>query len=102
MTRIKDMLAGVGGSIVMAIVVGIVGFYAIKYLMKLLEKVKGNVENGARGLGNKVEEFLVNLLPAVLIEHEIAAGDSIHVEDLQGQELIVTVQHKISESTGNQ
>jgi small conductance mechanosensitive channel len=35
------MLAGVGGSIVMAIVVGIVGFYAIKYLMKLLEKVKG-------------------------------------------------------------
>ena len=41
MTRIKDMLAGMGGSIVMAIVIGIVGFYVIKYLMKLLDKVKG-------------------------------------------------------------
>lgn len=63
------------------------------YRKKLLERVKLNVENGARGIGNKVEEYLVNLLPAVLIEHEIAAGDEILITDLQEQDLIVEVTH---------
>jgi len=61
------------------------------YKKKLLEQVKLNVENGARGLSNKVEECLVNLLPAVLIEHGVAAGDTIHIDDLLDQRLIVTV-----------
>ena len=61
------------------------------YKRKLLEQVKLNAENGARGISNKVEECLVNLLPAVLIEHEIRDGDAIHTEDLQDQRLVVTV-----------
>lgn len=64
------------------------------YKKKLLEQVKLNVENGARGLSNKVEECLVNLLPAVLIEHEIASGDTIRIDDLQEQKLLVTVTRK--------
>ena len=70
---------------------GITLSFAEGYKKKLLETVKLNIENGARGIGNKVEEFLVNLLPAVLIEHEIKPGDSICVEDLQDQSLVVTV-----------
>ena len=41
MDKIKEMLAGAGGNIVLAIVISVVGFYLIKYLMKLVEKVKG-------------------------------------------------------------
>ncbi|MBR2572064.1 MAG: mechanosensitive ion channel [Clostridia bacterium] len=41
MEKIKDMLAGAGGNIVLAIVTSIVGFYLIKYLMKLIDRVKG-------------------------------------------------------------
>ena len=41
MDKIKDMLAGAGGNIVLAIVISVVGYYVIKYLMKLLDKVKG-------------------------------------------------------------
>ena len=40
MDKIKDMLAGAGGNIVLAIVISVVGYYVIKYLMKLLDKVK--------------------------------------------------------------
>ena len=74
---------------------GITLTFSDAYKAKLLESVKLNVENGARGIGNKVEECLVNLLPAVLIEHEIKSGDSIHAEDLQDQKLIVTVTRKV-------
>ena len=41
MDRIKDILAGACGSIALAIIISIVGFFLIKYLMKLLDKVKG-------------------------------------------------------------
>lgn len=73
---------------------GITLSFADTYKEKLLASVKLNVENGARGIGNKVEEFLVNLLPAVLIEHEVKSGDAIHVEDLLEQSLSVTVTRK--------
>lgn len=63
------------------------------YRQKLLEEVKGNTENGARGIGNKVEEFLVNLLPAVLIKHNVTDGDEIMIEDLQNRALVATVTH---------
>ncbi|MBQ3503069.1 MAG: hypothetical protein IJA75_00015, partial [Oscillospiraceae bacterium] len=57
-------------------------------------QVKLNAENGARGISNKVEECLVNLLPAVLIEHEAGDGDTIHIENLENQRLTVTVTKK--------
>ena len=41
MEKIKDMLAGAGGSIVTAIVVSIVGFLVIRVIMKALRKLKG-------------------------------------------------------------
>ena len=72
---------------------GITLSFSDAYKKKLLEKVKENVENGARGIGNKVEEFLVNLLPAVLIEHDIHDGDTVRIEDLSDRTLVVTVTH---------
>ena len=41
MEKIKDMLAGAGGNIVLAIVVLIVGHFLIKWIMKVLRKLKG-------------------------------------------------------------
>ena len=41
MDKIKDMLTGAGGNVVLAIVISVVGYYVIKYLMKILDKVKG-------------------------------------------------------------
>ena len=41
MDKIKEMLANAGGSIVLAIAVAAIGFLLIKYLMKLLHKLKG-------------------------------------------------------------
>ncbi len=41
MDKITDMLAGTCGNIVAAILVAIIGFFAIKYVMKLLRKLKG-------------------------------------------------------------
>ena len=40
MDKIKDMLTGAGGNIVLAIVISVVGYYVIKYLMKMLDRVK--------------------------------------------------------------
>ena len=68
--------------------------FAEGYKKALLEQVKLNAENGARGISNKVEECLVNLLPAVLIEHEAGDGDTIHIENLENQRLTVTVTKK--------
>ncbi|MBQ3503869.1 MAG: AAA family ATPase [Oscillospiraceae bacterium] len=68
--------------------------FAEGYKKALLEQVKLNAENGARGISNKVEECLVNLLPAVLIEHEAGDGDAIHIENLENQRLTVTVTKK--------
>ena len=41
MDKIKDMLAGAGGNIVLAIVISVAGYFVIKYLMKLLDRIKG-------------------------------------------------------------
>ena len=40
MDKIKDMLASAGGNILLAIVIGVVGYYLIKYLMSVLRKLK--------------------------------------------------------------
>ena len=40
MDKVKDMLANAGGNIVLAIVIGVAGFYLIKYLMNVLRKLK--------------------------------------------------------------
>ena len=40
MEKIKDMLAGAGGNIVTAILVAVIGFFVIKYIMKLLKNLK--------------------------------------------------------------
>ena len=77
---------------------GIALSFSDTYKRKLLEQVKLNAENGARGISNKVEECLVNLLPAVLIEHESGNGDAICIEDLDNQRLTVTVTKKSAPS----
>ena len=38
--KVQDLLAGAGGNIVLAIVISIVGYFAIKYIMKALRKLK--------------------------------------------------------------
>jgi len=64
-----------------------------EYISKLLNEVKSNLENGARGVGNKIEEYLVNLLPAVLLEHQIENNYCIEILDLNdNKELIVRTQ----------
>ena len=40
MEKIKDMLAGAGGNIVLALIVTVVGYFVIKYVMKALKKLK--------------------------------------------------------------
>lgn len=63
------------------------------YKQKLLECVKLNTENGARGVGNKIDELLLDLLPAVLIENNPVSGDTIIVEDIIGRSLVVKIQN---------
>ena len=61
MDKIKEMLAGAGGSIVEAILVSIVGFIAIKYIMKVLKKLKGFEK-----LDQTMTRFILNLIKWVL------------------------------------
>ena len=61
MEKIKEMLAGAGGSIVEAILVSIVGFIAIKYIMKVLKKLKGFEK-----LDQTMTRFILNLIKWVL------------------------------------
>jgi small conductance mechanosensitive channel len=61
MEKIKEMLAGTGGNIVAAIVVSIVGFFLIKYVMKLLKKLKSFEK-----LDQTVTRFILNLIKWVL------------------------------------
>lgn len=63
-----------------------------QYKEKLLGKVKENLENGARGISNKIEEFLVNLLPYVFLENEISEGQTISIDDLScDNKLVVSI-----------
>ena len=66
MDKIKDMLAGAGGNIVLAIVVAIVGYLLIKYVMKLLNKVKGFEKLDAT-VARFVKSFIKWLLYIMLI-----------------------------------
>lgn len=47
----------------------------------LLNKAKGDLSNGGRGISNMVETCLVNPLAKVLIKEDWSAGDSVVIED---------------------
>lgn len=72
MDKIKEMLAGAGGNIVLAIVIGVVGFYLIKYLMKLLRRLKGFEK-----LDQTVTRFVLNSIKWLLYIMLIIAVISI-------------------------
>ena len=72
MDKIKEMLATAGGNIVTAIIVSVVGFLVIKYLMKLLHKVK-NFEK----LDQTVARFILNGIKWLLYVMLIIAVISI-------------------------
>ena len=61
MEKIKEMLASAGGSIVLAIIVSLVGFFLIKYVMKFLRKLKGFEK-----LDQTVTRFILNLIKWLL------------------------------------
>lgn len=67
-----------------------------KYVEQLMMEVKKNLENGARGIGNKVEEYLVNLLPYVFIENDIKNNCRIKIVSLsENSKLIVEVEKNV-------
>ena len=61
MDKIKEMLTGTAGSIVGAIVILIVGLIVIKYVMKVLRKLKGFEK-----LDQTTTRFILNLIKWVL------------------------------------
>ena len=66
MDKILDMLTGAGGSVALAIVVGIVGFLLIKYLMRALRRMK-SLEKLDQTLTRFVLNFVKWLLYVMLI-----------------------------------
>ena len=72
MDKIKEMLTGAGGSIVQAIIVAIVGFFLIKYVMKVLKKLKSFEK-----LDQTTTRFILNLIKWVLYAMLIIAVISI-------------------------
>ena len=56
MEQIKEMLVGAGGNIVLAIVITIVGHFVIRFLMKMLRKLKGFEK-----LDQTMTRFILNL-----------------------------------------
>ena len=63
---------------------GITINYSENFKKQLIDKVNVNLENGARGIANKIEEFLVNLLPYVFIKYNIQYGSVIEIVGLSG------------------
>ena len=61
MSSIRSMLETAGGSIVMAIIVAVVGHFAIQYLMKMLKKLKS-----LEKLDQTVTRFTLNLVKWLL------------------------------------
>ena len=55
---------------------------------KLLEKAVGNLDNGARGIGNIVESMLVNPLSRYMFDNEIFSDKEITVNDIDTSERI--------------
>ena len=72
MDKIRDMLTGAGGSIVQAILVAVIGFFIIKYVMKVLKKLKGFEK-----LDQTTTRFILNLIKWVLYVMLIIAVISI-------------------------
>lgn len=69
--------------------------FSDEYFESLLNLVQVNTENGARGISNKVEEHLVNLLPYVFINNEINKGCIINIKGFDEQHhLIVEISKK--------
>ncbi len=66
MDKILDMLTGAGGSVALAIVVGIVGYLLIKYLMRALRRLK-SLEKLDQTLTRFVLNFVKWLLYVMLI-----------------------------------
>lgn len=52
------------------------------YKKALYAKVSLNTENGARGIGNTVEEYLVNQLTYIFIRHDLHDGDTVIINGL--------------------
>ena len=61
MEKIKEMLAGAGGNIVLAILVTVIGFLLIKYVMKILRKLKSFEK-----LDQTVTRFILNFIKWLL------------------------------------
>ena len=72
MEKITEMLAGAGGSIVLAIIVSIVGYLAIKLVMKALRKLKSFEK-----LDQTVVRFVLNVIKWLLYVMLIIAVISI-------------------------
>ncbi len=66
MDKILDMLTGAGGSVALAIVVGIVGYLLVKYLMRALRRLK-SLEKLDQTLTRFVLNFVKWLLYVMLI-----------------------------------
>ncbi len=58
---------------------GVTLVFSENYINTLIDKVNVNLENGARGIGNKIEEYLVNLLPYIFISNNIQYGSVIKI-----------------------
>ncbi len=61
MEKIKDMLASAGGSIVLAIVVGVVGMIVIRFIMRMLKKMKSFEK-----LDQTMTRFILNFIKWLL------------------------------------
>lgn len=61
---------------------GIELVFSDNYKDILIDKVSVNLKNGARGISNKIEEYLVNLLPDILIENNICHGSVVEISGL--------------------
>ena len=72
MAKIKEMLANAGGSIVLAIVILVVGMVLIKYIMKILRKMKSFEK-----LDQTMARFILNLIKWLLYVMLIIAVISV-------------------------
>ena len=56
--------------------------------MEILERqALGNLQNGGRGVGNVVENFLINPLSRYLFDHEIFHDAAVRIENIDAAAL---------------
>ena len=53
---------------------------------QLLDTICSDLSMGGRGVGNSIEELLVNPLSKALFENPVASGGSIEVKDISRDE----------------